>query len=1075
MNIAFDSKRLPILQTSDVVVIGGSFGGVAVALALAEAGRKVTLVEPRTYLGREITATLRPWISVPAETDVSSLPPLIAACVEASNTSAMAGEIPLRMDAVKTCLEDQLLATGVKPIYASLPVGLCTVEDKLQGIIIGNKSGRQVLLCQVLIDATETALAARLTNAEFETAPSGLARFYRTLEFSNVTALDGQTLSVPEYLGFADNEVVLHSGYRESGHLLVECALDLPSQNQTALEITQRDVIARQKTIGLAAHLMAEVPAFQAAYFAATSHELYGPYTPRMAGPTPDWVHPLESHTVEVVQASVVSFAGLPPGVWCLNEAARVDEATQALLRDPVVTCRLGAALARVIDQHWPTSTSPSSTVSAASPSLKGVEGRSTQRLSIKEPEQPQRGRHYERYPVVASSIPVLRTADVLVVGGGTSGATAAITSAQEGMRTVLIEMNPGLGGTGTYGGIHSYWFGHRVGFAARVMALVDEMHDYLHHEKLKGPIPKWNIEAKIQALTQAAEEAGVEMLLNALFIGTIVQENVVRGVVAATRTGPVALLGDVVIDASGDGDVAAFAGADYVYGSDRDHVVMYSYMPQVAKPGRPRNVKTSMADVSNVEDYTRAILAERRRGEEGDHDHGIYVAPRESRHIKADLVLTLTDQLLKRCWPDTIYVAFSNHDIKGQTTSDWLLVGLIPPHLEIEIPYRALLPKGLENIMVVGKAFSATHDALAAPRMQPDLENLGGIAALAAAMAIRSGETLRTINVKALQAKLVEGGALPEQVLSRTLVTLQYTGEELEALVGSLTADRPLYAYSDMELNEIYHGRIPLVDICSAGPQVVPVLEKAHSEAEGDRRVLLAQALAMVGSTAGVPTLVSAIQSQLGGEHLPERSAHIRHVGLPPDQGAAADVVYLIYALGLARDRRILPIWQRVVDLLAPATEADIMDRHKSLFHYVTALCYGAERLGEPAAIPILKQLHRYPPYYNQVSDKGFQPDYTKERRAYLELVVGRALARCGSPDGFVILINYLNDVRALLAEHSHTELVAITGQDFGKDMAAWGQWLEAEGDNLKPTPWLQPSDPVMAWDELILTSSQK
>jgi hypothetical protein len=191
-------------------------------------------------------------------------------------------------------------------------------------------------------------------------------------------------------------------------------------------------------------------------------------------------------------------------------------------------------------------------------------------------------------------------------------------------------------------------------------------------------------------------------MVLNALFVGTIIEQQsaessgrtIVRGVVAATRLGPIALLSQVVIDASGDGDVAAFAGAEYVYGSERDHAIMYTYMAQVAKPGAPRNVKTSMVDVSNIKDYTRAILEERRRGSEKDHDHGIYLAPRESRHIRADVVLTLTDQLVRRCWPDVVNVAFSNNDIKGQASSDWVLVGLISPHLAIEIPYRALLPQ---------------------------------------------------------------------------------------------------------------------------------------------------------------------------------------------------------------------------------------------------------------------------------------------------------------------------------------------------------------------------------------------
>ncbi len=96
-------------------------------------------------------------------------------------------------------------------------------------------------------------------------------------------------------------------------------------------------------------------------------------------------------------------------------------------------------------------------------------------------------------------------------------------------------------------------------------------------------------------------------------------------------------------------------------------------------------------------------------------------------------------------------------------------------------------------------------------------------------------------------------------------------------------------------------------------------------------------------------------------------------------------------------------------------------------------------------------------------------QPDFLQERMAYLELVIGRALARCGSPAGYVILISYLEDSRGLMAEHAHTELAAITGQDLGKDVAAWSEWLEQQGDNLEPKPWLQASDPVLAWGERI------
>jgi hypothetical protein len=67
-----------------------------------------------------------------------------------------------------------------------------------------------------------------------------------------------------------------------------------------------------------------------------------------------------------------------------------------------------------------------------------------------------------------------------------------------------------------------------------------------------------------------------------------------------------------------------------------------------------------------------------------------------------------------------------------------------LPPHLEIPIPYRALLPRRLENLLVTGKAYSCSHDALAATRMIDDLQNQGGAAGLAAALSVQDGVSPR-------------------------------------------------------------------------------------------------------------------------------------------------------------------------------------------------------------------------------------------------------------------------------------------------------------------------------------------
>jgi flavin-dependent dehydrogenase len=1069
-------------------VIGGSFGGVAAALALARAGRKVVLVEARTYLGREVTATLRPWVHVPSEASLSGLSQVVRACIEASGTSPTNGEVALWLRAIKVRLEDLLLDAGVQLLYASLPVGLCVEESEVRGLIIGNKSGRQVITCQAVLDASATALVARLAGAEFEAQSRDSALFSYTVEFDGAGALGGPVLSLPKKLGIVGDRAVVHHGYRGKGHVLLEFEIGLSGGAATAAEMTEREIAARQKAVDVAAHLLSRAPAFRGAHLATLSYEPCGAYTSRMAGPAPEWAAALASLDIEVSQANsgerigvpVASFAGPIPGVWCLNGAARVGEGVRESLRDPAISSALGTSLARALDKHWEQAAAP-----AANPPTEELEATdrasevrapSSGQLRVRELEQPRQGQTYRRLPVKPAQIPVADDVDVLVAGGGTSGAVAAIASAREGMRTTVVDMNPGLGGTGTYGGVDSHWCGHRGGFVAEAVGWVDKVHDDLKQPRPDDlEWPKWNIEAKTHAWLLEAQNVGVKLLLNTLVIGAVVQENVVRGVVVATRAGPLALLGKVVIDATGDGDVAAFAGAECTMGSTRDRSVMWYSLPQIASPGRTWNNFTSMVDVSNVADATRAVLSARRRGRYGPdscHDHGVYIATRESRHIWGDVVLTVNDHLVHRCWPDCIYIAFSNNDIKGQISSDWMRIGMIPPHLEIEIPYRALLPRGLENILVAGKAVSTTRDSLSAIRMQPDFENLGGVAGLAAAIAIVEGKTPRAIDVSQLQARLVENGTLSERVLRREVVPLEYSDAELEALVDRITADPPLHAYSKMGLHEVYLDRIPLVDACCAGPRVIPVLERALGQADGPRRTLLAQALTLVGSTAGVPALIAAIQKELGGDRLPVRDFFIAMVDTyAPDQAAMPEVAYLLYSLSMARDQRALPVWQRVVDLLETAVEEEIWSQEKCLLHYVDAVCIGAEQLGDPAAIPILKQLHSYSPFRRKELLTGFQADYLQERAAYLEVVIGRALARCGSPDGVIILIDYLNDVRANLAEQAHDHLVAVTGADLLNDTAAWSQWLEMEGDNLKPVPWLEPTDPVAAWGETILT----
>ncbi|WP_274652260.1 FAD-dependent oxidoreductase [Paenibacillus humicola] len=1084
MNLQIGKANIPVLGEADAAVLGGSLAGIACALELAKGGKRVWLVEPRTYMGRELTATLRPWLDAAEETQ--PLPDLIAHLINeqraageglsafAAGSGRFTGEyIALYPDLLKRGLEDRLESAGVRFLYASLPVSIVLREGKAAGVVIANKSGRQLIDARLIVDATETSIACTLCGEDVSRfAPGSTAVYARTLEFVDAdpeaglpgegAAVSGgyRRFGVPADIGVLNDEVRLRQGYRGGGHLYAEYALELPGAN--SLEASRdREIEARRRGMRLAVHLLQREPAFRKAVLASSSHELAGPYP--LSGPRTDRIPPLP----EPAAADV-------PGVYSLNKA--FYRLGWAAPQGPVGAAAAGEHVGRLLAEA--SRLEGLSAADGPQPPEKGAAaGDRLLRAETAESPRAKPGKSFDtvcpagadaashddqaviRIPspgseetgplaeVPASAVPVLASVGVLVAGGGSSGACASYTAAGEGVRTALVDLNPGLGGTGTFGGVDSYWFGRKAGFAARIQEAVLALQRELRY---KGH--KWSIEAKMHVLLEKAVNGGVELILNAVTFGVVMQGSRAKGAVVATCWGPKAVLAEAVVDATGDGDLAAFAGADFVYGSEKDHTVMWYSLAQYTSPDKIQNNFTSMVDVSNALDYTRAILAGRRRGT-NTHDHGIYVATRESRHIKGDVVMKLTDQLLHRKWPDVINVHFSNHDVKGVSGADWVNIGLIPPNLEIEIPYRMLLPQGLDGMLVAGKAVSATHDALPAIRMQADLENLGAAAALAAVQAVCTGMPLRAVDLKRLQRRLAAEGLLAERTAERTLRPIRYRDGDLERLVESIEADKPLYEYSNMRMNEVYEGPIPFAEICSVGPRIVPFLERALGRADGLRRIRLAQALAMFGSNAGAPVLIEAILSELSGTELPSRSAEIMYVQLPPDHGAMPDAAYLLYSLAQTKDRRSIPVWERVAGLLKP-DEDDFKDTWKGIYYYIDAVCQGAERLGDPDAVPALERLHRIPYLNGQQSGQGYQQDYFLERRAMLELAIGRAMAACGRPEGFETLIGYLADARSLLARQALLTLRRLSGMPFGKDPAAWREWLASAGPELQPRP---------------------
>lgn len=164
--------------------------------------------------------------------------------------------------------------------------------------------------------------------------------------------------------------------------------------------------------------------------------------------------------------------------------------------------------------------------------------------------------------------VPTLASTDVLVCGGGVAGFAAAVTAARMGARTLLVERDGYLGGALTASLMAQWGAG-----SPNMSGLGAELRDRLvaTGAAFDGDIVPIDPEAFKDVAFAMCEEAGVELLLFAEIADVIMDGKRVRGIIIQTKTGPRAITAEVVVDTTGDADIAYAAGAPYVKGRERD------------------------------------------------------------------------------------------------------------------------------------------------------------------------------------------------------------------------------------------------------------------------------------------------------------------------------------------------------------------------------------------------------------------------------------------------------------------------------------------------------------------------
>lgn len=951
-SVVESARRIPVAGRVDVVVAGGTMAGVSAALEAAAQGRSVLLVAPRLYLGEDLADTMRLWLEE-GEKPAGRLTEKIF------NRPGAAP--PLRL---KRTLEEALTKAGVRFLLGSTPTeALVDAERNPAGLVIANRAGRQAVVARVVIDATVDASVAQQAGAPFHAWKGGELEFHRVVLGGQ--GANGQTVARKVPLAGEAGEYL--------DHALRFQLSDTGPLNLARVEQQARDKTYRQGQQRAAARLHFTHPSrivgrLGAGEWLGFDRLRAGHFQPRG----------MDRLFVAGSRADVSD-----------EVAARLAHATVAESAGRMIGMEAARMAGRLGDPRAPR-------VASREPSRSPAAGDVREVLSGLRPTAP--GEEFVEAP--ARTIPVIGEFDVVIVGGGTAGAAAAIGAGRRGARVLVAEFQEGLGGTGTVGLIGKPYHGREAGFAKEV------------------PFPSntFTIDDKMEWYRKEIRRTGAEILFGALGAGAWVEGSRVRGAVIVTPQQRGVALAKVVIDATGNADVAVAAGAQAMLGADAGDLAMQGAGLPTRNPDASYvNTDYLLVDENDMVDVWSALVGARMAMPEDAFDSGTLIQTRERRRVVGEHTLSYLDQIAGRTFPDSIVYSASDYDSHGYPSED--IFALLPhdrvsreknhpaPGGTCYTPYRCLLPKGLEGMLVVGLGISMHRDASAMVRMQRDIANQGYAAGVAAAMTAASGRPLRELDVRALQKHLVEIGSLPAEVLEHK-DSFPLSEQEVRVAVQNVGA-----ATNPEEAGQW------LAVILTHKDAALPLVRTAYQKARPRQRVAYASLLAFLGSAEGAPVLLEALDAVQAwdGRILQGKMAEYAHLPTPIDT--------LILALGRTGDRRAVPVLLR---------KLETMDESVTLSHH-RSMAAALEQLRDPAAAEPLARLLRKPGMRGHVLAK-LEPlvDANMEQRRRLgplrEIALARALYRCGDSQGLgeSILKEYTADYRGLFARHATAVLAA-------------------------------------------------
>lgn len=404
---------------------------------------------------------------------------------------------------------------------------------------------------------------------------------------------------------------------------------------------------------------------------------------------------------------------------------------------------------------------------------------------------------------------------DLIVLGGGISGVAAAVSAARDGISVLLIEKTGCLGGAMSNSLVYPFVYFSTQDENGNRKLLSDGIFTEMRNRWEAYGDSSYELYKLV--FDDMVCEAGVDVLFHTTVFKADCLDRKVQKLYAATKSGVMELQADFFVDASGDGELIAMSGCEYQLGREsdslcqpmttcfrvsgidsdlfeRDTEMLQQKYKQYKAENKISNSRENIlidpglgdgvyhfnttrvimhnpvdpVEISRAEMTARQQVGEMMRFFKENSKAfeksavisiATHIGVRESRKLKGVHILTEEDLKNRVEFEDSIALGNYGMDIHSPTGSGTVRYFFKPGEF-YHIPYRSLLPKEYDNLLVAGRCLSATHEAHSAVRVMPICACLGEAAGTAIALAVETNSNTHTVDVKILRERLVEKGA---------------------------------------------------------------------------------------------------------------------------------------------------------------------------------------------------------------------------------------------------------------------------------------------------------------------------